>query len=120
MAESIGRLVLAGRDLTKLAAYTQRVTQLMKSIEDNRKEFAVKTPSPNFKKLGVVQLCDMAKPRIVFEEVPICTPSGDILVKSLTFAINHGQHVLVTGRETIIHTMIRQANIAGFSLLIKF
>ncbi len=33
LAESIGRLVMAGRDFTRLAAYTTRVTQLMNSIE---------------------------------------------------------------------------------------
>jgi ABC-type uncharacterized transport system fused permease/ATPase subunit len=33
LAESIGRLVMAGRDFTRLAAYTTRVTQLMHSIE---------------------------------------------------------------------------------------
>jgi len=33
LAESIGRLVMAGRDFTRLAAYTTRVTQLMNNIE---------------------------------------------------------------------------------------
>ena len=34
LAESIGRLVMAGRDFTRLAAYTTRVNQLIQSIEE--------------------------------------------------------------------------------------
>lgn len=116
MAESIGRLVLAGRDLSKLAAYTQRVTQLMKSIDNNRKELTIKTPGAQFKKLGIVQLCDMAKPRIVFENVPIITPSGDVLVSSLSLTINCGQHVLVTGKTRIDSVKFARTKLFLFSV----
>lgn len=33
LAESIGRVVMAGRDFTRLAAYTTRVNQLIKTID---------------------------------------------------------------------------------------
>lgn len=33
LSESIGRLVMAGRDFTRLAAYTTRVSQVLRSIE---------------------------------------------------------------------------------------
>jgi ATP-binding cassette subfamily D (ALD) protein 3 len=34
LAEALGRLSLAGRELTKLAGYTERVNQLMRVIND--------------------------------------------------------------------------------------
>ena len=34
LAEAIGRLVLAGRDLTRLAGFTSRVTELMTVLKD--------------------------------------------------------------------------------------
>ena len=34
LAEAIGRLVLAGREMTKLAGYTARVTQLKNVLQD--------------------------------------------------------------------------------------
>lgn len=34
LAEAIGRLVLAGRELTKLAGFTARITQLIKVLKD--------------------------------------------------------------------------------------
>ena len=34
LAEAIGRLVLAGRELTRLAGFTSRVTELMTVLQD--------------------------------------------------------------------------------------
>ncbi|KAF8649804.1 hypothetical protein AX16_005569 [Volvariella volvacea WC 439] len=34
---------------------------------------------------------------IQFENVPIVTPNGDILVRSLSFQVKHGQHLLIVG-----------------------
>lgn len=34
MAEALGRISLAGRELTRLAGYTERVVQLMNVLED--------------------------------------------------------------------------------------
>lgn len=34
LAEAIGRLVLAGRELTRLAGFTARITQLIKVLKD--------------------------------------------------------------------------------------
>lgn len=34
---------------------------------------------------------------IVFENVPIVSPNGDILIKAMSFDINPGNHLLVVG-----------------------
>ncbi|RWS27920.1 ATP-binding cassette sub-family D member 3-like protein [Leptotrombidium deliense] len=105
LAESIGRLVLAGRDFTRLAAYTHRVNQLMKSIEKNRVSTfhqPIKHVSNDETILlipgsGKLLLCDVTKPVIMFNNVPICTPGGDLLVKSLNVTIKHGTNVIISG-----------------------
>lgn len=37
LAEAIGRLVLAGREMTRLAGFTARVTEIMKVLNDLNK-----------------------------------------------------------------------------------
>lgn len=41
--------------------------------------------------------CEPTNPIIHFNEVPLCTPGGDILVNSLSFKIHLGQNVIITG-----------------------
>lgn len=43
LAEAIGRLVLAGRELTKLAGFTARITQLIKVLKDLNEGSYVRT-----------------------------------------------------------------------------
>ncbi|RWS05547.1 ATP-binding cassette sub-family D member 3-like protein, partial [Dinothrombium tinctorium] len=106
LAESIGRLVLAGRDFTRLAAYTQRVNQLMISIEKNRVSALIPkqitSVSGDYSTTlsagsGKVELCDTSNPVIIFENVPICTPSGEMLVNSLNVTIKHKTNVIISG-----------------------
>ena len=78
LAESIGRLALAGRDFARLSAYTQRVTELMNSIEKNKdNSFAKSVVEKKTKKApatfnrGSVKMCDLLQPIISFESVPL-------------------------------------------------
>ena len=96
LAESIGRLASAGLDFSRLAGYTQRVWILMKSIEENQ-NLSHKNFLPYKQISGTVKLCDIAEPKIVLTNVTLCTPSGDVLVDSLSFSVLQGQNVLVTG-----------------------
>lgn len=43
LAEAIGRLVLSGRDMTRLAGFTARVTDLMKVLKDLNEGHYVRT-----------------------------------------------------------------------------
>jgi ATP-binding cassette subfamily D (ALD) protein 3 len=43
LAEAIGRLVLSGRDMTRLAGFTARVTDLMKVLKDLNQGHYVRT-----------------------------------------------------------------------------
>lgn len=115
LAESITRVILAGVDISKLAAYTQRVDSLLKSMDelgsnikvlssnktassvgsiiDGNDEDHQNQPTPNV----VVKICDQNDPLIDFENVTLSTPNGDILVKNLTFTIKPRHSVIIAG-----------------------
>ena len=47
---------------------------------------------------GQVLYCDSSYPMIQLIDVPLCTPSGDVLVNSINFKVVIGQNVLITGK----------------------
>lgn len=98
LAEAIGRLVLAGRDLTRLAGFTARVTELRTVVADLNEGRYQRTMvagseslSPNGGKLI------FRNNLIKFDRVPLITPNGDVLIQELSFEINSGMNVLVCG-----------------------
>lgn len=106
MMEAFTRLLLAGREFSRLSAYTQRVTQLVQAIENEGQTTAVAKiepipPGVNYDELirgsGRIVYCDPRDPVIKFIDAPICTPNGDILINSLNITIRHGQHCIITG-----------------------
>ncbi|CAG0889592.1 unnamed protein product [Darwinula stevensoni] len=97
LAEAIGRLVLAGRELTRLSGYTARVTQLTDVLSDlhsGHYERTMVDQRDNRVRTGRVILADNV---IRFEHVPLVTPNGDILVEELSFEVRSGTNVLVCG-----------------------
>jgi ATP-binding cassette subfamily D (ALD) protein 3 len=109
LMESFGRLLMAGREFARLSAYTQRVTQLMRTIRDEKQTSAIDRISPTHalggevvirelvRGSGTMEYCAPNRPLIQFLDVPLCTPNGDILLHSLNLTIHHGQHVIITG-----------------------
>ncbi|XP_022087262.1 ATP-binding cassette sub-family D member 3-like isoform X1 [Acanthaster planci] len=108
MAEAVGRIVLAGREMTRLAGFTQRVTELMtvlKELNMGRYERTMvregKADSdseddrePLVPGSGKLVLQDHI---IEFKQVPLVTPNGDVLVREMTFEVKSGMNVLVCG-----------------------
>ncbi|TMW51549.1 hypothetical protein DOY81_003380 [Sarcophaga bullata] len=102
LAEAIGRLVLAGREMTRLAGFTARMTELIKVLNDLNKGTYERTMVNNVVNgnsdfgpgKGAMEFVDNI---IKFENVPLVTPNGDVLVKDLTFEVKSGTNVLVCG-----------------------
>ncbi|KAH8273347.1 hypothetical protein KR018_005304 [Drosophila ironensis] len=106
LAEAIGRLVLAGREMSRLAGFTARMTELIKVLGDLNKGTYERTmvngnnitesgSGSNFgPNKGIMCFEDNI---IRFEEVPLVTPNGDVLLKELTFEVKSGTNVLVCG-----------------------
>lgn len=102
LAEAIGRLVLAGREMSRLAGFTARMTELISVLSELNKGKYERTMvnnavngmseiGPNKGKMVFVDNL------IKFENVPLVTPNGDVLVKELSFEVKSGMNVLVCG-----------------------
>lgn len=96
LAESITRVIMAGQDLSKLAAYTQRVDSIITTMDKLACEIDTNDNSGRNSN-SIVQICDAQNPNIDFERVTLSTPNGDILVKELTFSIKPKQSVIIAG-----------------------
>ncbi|XP_049866365.1 ATP-binding cassette sub-family D member 3 [Pectinophora gossypiella] len=107
MAEGIGRLVLSGRELSKLAGLTARVTLLRAVLADvqggqytrtmvNLKNDQGENGAPILMAPGAGRIIYQDK-IIRFDKVPLVTPNGDILIPDLTFEVKAGINVLVCG-----------------------
>ncbi|UJR08475.1 hypothetical protein I4U23_012743 [Adineta vaga] len=99
LAEAVGRLVLAGRELTKLAGFTTRVTDLIGVLSDVNKGNCVRTGINN---TTIAKRHDEGQIRtqdgiIKFENVKLMTPNGDVLIENLNFTVRSGQNVIVVG-----------------------
>jgi len=113
MAEAIGRIVLAGREMTKLAGFTQRVTEFMSVLGDlnagKYERTMISDAAAQRDKEKDSQLIPskslipgsgtiIKKDHIIkFENVPLVTPNGDLLVEKLDFEVQSGMNVLVCG-----------------------
>lgn len=108
MAEAIGRIVLAGRELTRLAGFTARVTDLMKVLNDlNAGRYERTMVNTDSTKGSTDPKAVARKPGsgsiiirdhiIKFDKVPLVTPNGDVLIDELSFEVQSGQNVLICG-----------------------
>lgn len=101
LAEAIGRLIAAGREMTKLAGFTARVTEIKKVLIDLNAGKYVRTMIADVKNgpigyPGAGKI--ITKDNIIsFDRVPLITPNGDVLIKELTFEVKSGMNVLVCG-----------------------
>ncbi|GLD94721.1 hypothetical protein PINS_up003345 [Pythium insidiosum] len=124
LSEAMGRLVLSGRELTRLAGFTARVTEMLEVLGDldrgtyQRTMLASEPTSkddedgdddgntnPKSKTTAAASLglapnggkMVFADHVIQFEGVPLVTPNGDVLVRSLDVRVESGMNVVVAG-----------------------
>lgn len=97
LAKAIGRIVVSYKELQNLAGYTFLVKKLDRVIEDiNKGNFVRAQVKEDILKTyvsGSYEESDI----IEFDDVPIITPSGDILLDKIKFTIEKGHHTLITG-----------------------
>lgn len=101
MAQAMGRVALAGREMTELAGFTSRVSQFSEVLDDLNKGKYERTmiesengDAPLRPGSGTIVKQDHI---IKFEKVPLVTPNGDVLIKEINFEVKSGQNVLVCG-----------------------
>ncbi|TFY64759.1 hypothetical protein EVG20_g5840 [Dentipellis fragilis] len=101
-SDAVGRVMYSYKDLAELAGYTSRVSLLLDTMSDTKKgkfEKALVSSASTEENARILK----GRGRVIeseeirFENVPIVTPNGDILVKSLSFYVKPGQHLLIVG-----------------------
>ncbi|RKO97543.1 hypothetical protein CXG81DRAFT_10979 [Caulochytrium protostelioides] len=98
-AESFGRIMYSYKDIAELAGFTTRVSELIQVFDDvqagrYQKQLVSTADTAVFAQRGEIVDGGSA---IDFQAVPIISPNGDVLVKSLTFHVKPGMHLLVVG-----------------------
>uniref|UniRef100_A0A4W3H979 ATP-binding cassette sub-family D member 3 n=1 Tax=Callorhinchus milii TaxID=7868 RepID=A0A4W3H979_CALMI len=107
LSQALGRIVLAGREMTRLAGFTARITELMqvlKELNSGKYERTMvsqldkgsesQSALPLIPGSGKIIILDRV---IKFEHVPLVTPNGDVLIQDLSFEVRSGTNVLVCG-----------------------
>ncbi|XP_041924139.1 ATP-binding cassette sub-family D member 3a isoform X2 [Alosa sapidissima] len=107
MSQALGRIVLAGREMSRLSGFTARITELIKVLKDLNSGRYERTMVSHVEKDTEA----MEKPKLIpgsgriinidniikFDHTPLVTPNGDMLIKDLNFEVQSGTNVLVCG-----------------------
>ncbi|XP_061661947.1 ATP-binding cassette sub-family D member 3a isoform X2 [Syngnathoides biaculeatus] len=106
MSQALGRIVLAGREMTRLSGFTTRITELIKVLKDLNSGKYQRTMVSQQKDVDTAENLALmpGKGQIInrdniikFHRIPLATPNGDILIRDLTFEVSSGTNVLVCG-----------------------
>lgn len=97
-SDAFGRVMYSYKEISELAGYTARVSELLETFDDIAKGHMQKALVANadgemLKQRGEVK----ASEEIRFDSVPIVSPNGDVLLKSLSFYVKPGMHLLIVG-----------------------
>lgn len=101
-SDAFGRVMFSYKEISELAGYTSRVASLLDVIGDiHRGRFEKKLVSSASTEANAAVLSGRGTvaeaPDIEFVGVPIVSPNGDVLVRSLTFSVRPAQHLLIVG-----------------------
>ncbi|KAK3101577.1 hypothetical protein FSP39_004587 [Pinctada imbricata] len=109
-ADATERIMSSFKEITELAGYTSRVSQMLevfKDIKEGKYERAMvsKVRAESMQKqkqkmtssLSIKGEVKDVNGYIAIESLPIITPNGDVIVSSLTLKIEPEMHLLITG-----------------------
>uniref|UniRef100_A0A8C9U075 ATP binding cassette subfamily D member 3 n=1 Tax=Scleropages formosus TaxID=113540 RepID=A0A8C9U075_SCLFO len=106
MSQALGRIVLAGREMSRLSGFTARITELMKVLKELNAGKYERTMVSQDKENEVLEKLSLVPGNgviintdniIKFDHTPLATPNGDILIRDLSFEVKSGTNVLVCG-----------------------
>ncbi|KAG5636859.1 hypothetical protein H0H81_006611 [Sphagnurus paluster] len=129
-SDAFGRVMYSYKDLSELAGYTARVSMLLDTMKDIRKgkfDKALVSSATIGENAHILRGHGkvIESEDIQFENVPIVTPNGDVLVKSLSFQVQPGvcpfsaQVVLKINPNSQQHLLIVGPNGCGKSSLFR-
>ena len=101
-SDAFGRVMFSYKEITELAGYTSRVSTLLNVMDDLRAgRFEKKLVSSASIEANASVLSGRgtltSSPDIIFTNVPIVSPNGDVLVRELSFSVRPSEHLLIVG-----------------------
>ncbi|KAF2675953.1 hypothetical protein K458DRAFT_425114 [Lentithecium fluviatile CBS 122367] len=101
-SDAFGRVMFSYKEITELAGYTSRVSTLLDVIDDIQAgHFEKKLVSSADTEENAAVLRGRGTVTegsdIMFQDVPIVSPNGDVLVRKLSFTVKPGDHLLIVG-----------------------
>lgn len=101
-SDAFGRLMSSYKEISQLAGYTSRVSMLLDVIQDTQRghfeKALVSSASTDANAAVLAGRGELEESEdIDFQNVPIVSPNGDVLVKALSFHIGPGDHLLIVG-----------------------
>jgi ATP-binding cassette subfamily D (ALD) protein 3 len=105
LAKAIGRIVVSYKDVQNLAGYTTLIHEMDEVLCDLKQGKFVRAQvmegnkgdnvekSNDWTKKGKIVVSHNMK----FEEVPILSPNGDVLIPKMSFEVNPGMHLMIQG-----------------------
>ncbi|XP_061591703.1 ATP-binding cassette sub-family D member 1 [Cololabis saira] len=114
-ADAVERIMSSYKEVTELAGYTSRVSEMLDVFEDVNRGIYLRSVDgeeelPAAAATAVVQhgqrVCGLLEMRgqvigvekgIRCENLPIITPTGDVVVSSLNIQVDDGMNILITG-----------------------
>lgn len=107
LAKAIGRIVVSYKDVQNLAGYTtliHEMDEVLQDLNNNKFRRTQVTSNGDGAKNEVLKLNDMGNKgeiiisdNIKFENVPILSPNGDVLIPQMNFEIKPGMHLFIQG-----------------------
>lgn len=97
LAKAIGRLVVSYKDIQGLIGYTSLIQEADEVLDElargEYKREMIAGSEYSLSSRGKYIISD----KIKFENVPVITPNGDLIIKSISFAINPGMNTFIQG-----------------------
>ncbi|CAG8553057.1 6149_t:CDS:10 [Paraglomus brasilianum] len=101
-SDAFGRIMYSYKEVTELAGFTARVSELLDVFDDVKvgrfeKQLVSEASTEENAKVLTGRGQVIEGDDIEFKNVPIVSPNGDVLLKSLTFYVKPGMHLLIVG-----------------------
>ncbi|KAH3686037.1 hypothetical protein WICPIJ_003037 [Wickerhamomyces pijperi] len=90
-SSSLGMLIQSRKDIQQVVGYVKRISEFSEALKNA--DSANEQGSTALNK-GVISYDNN---RIEFKDIPLITPANIVLLKSLSFKIEHGDNVLIAG-----------------------
>ncbi|ORY24671.1 ABC transporter transmembrane region 2-domain-containing protein [Naematelia encephala] len=101
-SDAFGRVMYSYKELAELAGYTSRVSDLLDTMDEVKaghyqKRLVSSSGTEDNAKMLQGRGRIIESEEIRFDGVPLISPNGDVLVKSMSFNVEPGKHLLVVG-----------------------